>query len=306
MAVPAIPGYWGNYSRMCRRRLTNMVLVIGVIWSFDIRTSLASPVVGEEWYKGRDSNHALILRRSLQDLEVADPHEKCFETTCNRVTHYCDEVIRSCASCEDDCHPGRISGDDETIKDCLKKCEWYYYINSLKDKLCSAPEATESNAGLSDPAGAELTDYQLFVIILAVVTVCFTTIIIILVGVFCCILKRSLAKPTVVHQEGAGHSSPIYKPQSLRPYSTTDSKRRQDLGDTDIKLLARCSEDCLSNRNVQQESVRNSSNTPSSISLASNSQGLNCCNNTYAGQDQRQSNSFHQNHTDSSTRHLVK
>lgn len=92
MAVPAIPGYWGNYSRMCRRRLTNMVLVIGVIWSFDIRTSSASPVVGEEWYKGRDSNHALILRRSLQDLEVADPHEKCFETTCNRVTHYCDEV----------------------------------------------------------------------------------------------------------------------------------------------------------------------------------------------------------------------
>lgn len=36
------------------------------------------------------------------------------------------QVIKSCASCEDDCHPGRISGDDDTIKDCLKKCECMY------------------------------------------------------------------------------------------------------------------------------------------------------------------------------------
>lgn len=93
MAVTVYLGYCGNYSRTCCRRLTSMVfLVIWVIWSFDIRTSSASPVVGEEWDKGVDSNHALIRRRSLQDLKIADPHEKCFETTCNRVTHYCDEV----------------------------------------------------------------------------------------------------------------------------------------------------------------------------------------------------------------------
>lgn len=49
---------------------------------------------------------------------------------------------------------------------------------------------------VTDSAGAELTDYQMFAIILAIVTVCFTTIIILLVGVFCCILKKSLAKPT--------------------------------------------------------------------------------------------------------------
>lgn len=111
---------------------------------------------------------------------------------------------------------------------------------------------------------------------------------------------------SVVRQEDADHSGPIYRLQSLRPYSSTDSKRRQNVGDTDIKLLAECSESSLGNRIVQQESVRNSSNTPSSISLASNSQGLNCCNNSCAGQDHRQSNSFHQSHAASSTRQLVK
>lgn len=83
----------------------------------------------------------------------------------------------------------------------------------------------------------------------------------------------------VVRQETAEQSSSLYKP--LQPNSSTDSRRKQIGGDTNIKHLVDNYEEVLNNRTDPQESIRNSSYAPSSISLASTSEFRNCINKAY-------------------------
>lgn len=88
--------YVRNYSKVDRRRQAYVVFcVICVCLPIDVRLCSASPTAaGRLQERENDVKRALILERSPRSPGVTDPHEKCFETTCNRVTHYCDGVIR--------------------------------------------------------------------------------------------------------------------------------------------------------------------------------------------------------------------
>lgn len=51
--------------------------------------------------------------------------------TCDLRSQYCDDVLGECASCADDCHPGRIRGDAVATNECRVICERKCCLDTL-------------------------------------------------------------------------------------------------------------------------------------------------------------------------------
>lgn len=188
--------------------------------------------------------------------DVRAPFERCFDTTCNRITHYCDEVIQTCVSCEDDCHPSRITGDDLATKDCQKRCDWYYYLKSLPpaaSELASVSTTEESKKQDKDAMPSVSCNYAFMTIM--VVAACFTILILVLLGTFLCCYKRLALRPHGGAENKRNSSSPIYRSPKLQHPSHLTNSKGADNRATSIKLLA--TDDGI--KTSQQESIRRSS-----------------------------------------------
>lgn len=51
-------------------------------------------------------------------------------SVCHLATHFCDSVVKTCISCSDDCHPGRITGDRHATDECQEKCKGIIQLNT--------------------------------------------------------------------------------------------------------------------------------------------------------------------------------
>jgi hypothetical protein len=107
--------------------------VIFLIW---ISASTCSPV-----QSAVSLDRTQQKRSSSLNENIHPPFVKCFNSKCDLRFQYCDSVISNCASCREDCHPGRIAGDEQAIQDCQEKCGWFYYFNeSSASKSTHRPE----------------------------------------------------------------------------------------------------------------------------------------------------------------------
>jgi hypothetical protein len=50
----------------------------------------------------------------------------CHMELCDKRTHYCDNVVKRCTLCADECSPLRIDNDPAAIYECNIKCPGWY------------------------------------------------------------------------------------------------------------------------------------------------------------------------------------
>ena len=90
-----------------RRTLVAATVLLWYAVAFDLRPADAKPHSGAtgDWTDGLSLSVSCGLR------------------TCDLRTHYCDHVINNCARCDDDCHSGRISGNQDAVEYCQRVCK---------------------------------------------------------------------------------------------------------------------------------------------------------------------------------------
>jgi hypothetical protein len=176
--------------RLCSERTIVIIVSLSILWSSSIEVT-AAPTAASRSASMRNGRRTPDVS-PVTPSPVYAPFVRCGPAVCDLRVQFCDEVIKSCARCDDDCHPARITGDVKAVEDCKQKCGWFYVFSSTTPAP-TVPLATSIGSQLLVEEDLTQLDSWLqlaFMIILMIVLV-IVIIILIIVIMVCTHMYRS-------------------------------------------------------------------------------------------------------------------